>query len=287
MASTSSRFREVHSAGAVVTRKGGDVLLVHRPRYDDWSFPKGKLDRGERPTSAAVREVYEETGLQVRLGPPLPPQRYPIRGGAKTVHYWVAFVVGDDDVGGYQINSEIDDLRWVPRAKVPGLLTYDMDRATLTLAEPLRKRSYPFIVLRHAKARDRKAWRKDDRQRPLLKLGQVQASRLVPLLAAYEPTEIVSSTSLRCVQTVQPYADTAGWPVTTDDLLSEEGARPRKLFGLVDELFHRDEGVVVCSHRPVLPTVFDALGLEETRLDPGGLVVVHRRKGRIVSVERH
>ncbi len=68
--------RDVRAAGAVVTRKGGDVLLVHRPRYDDWSFPKGKVDPGEHVVTAAIREVAEETGLDVRLGPPLPGQRY-------------------------------------------------------------------------------------------------------------------------------------------------------------------------------------------------------------------
>ena len=91
--------RDVRAAGAVVTRKGGDVLLVHRPRYDDWSFPKGKLDPGEHAVTAAVREVAEETGLDVRLGPPLPGQRYRLANGrTKAVSYWTARVVGDDDV---------------------------------------------------------------------------------------------------------------------------------------------------------------------------------------------
>ena len=76
----------------------GTVLLVHRPRYDDWSFPKGKLDRGEHATAAAVREVEEETGVHVRLGVPLADQRYPIRAGIKPVHYWIGRAVGDDDV---------------------------------------------------------------------------------------------------------------------------------------------------------------------------------------------
>ena len=83
-------LRDVRAAGAVVTRKGGDVLLVHRPKYDDWSFPKGKLDPGEHATAAAVREVAEETGLDVRLGPALLAQRYRMSNGRiKAVHYWV------------------------------------------------------------------------------------------------------------------------------------------------------------------------------------------------------
>ena len=84
-----------------------EVALVHRPRYDDWSFPKGKLDRGEHVAVAAVREVGEETGLRIRLGPRLPSQRYPLgRVRSKQVHYWMGRVVGSDDVSGYQVNRE-------------------------------------------------------------------------------------------------------------------------------------------------------------------------------------
>src|SRR5690606_17929564 len=104
---------DVVAAGAVVSRRGGEVLLVHRPRYDDWSFPKGKLDPGEHLTVCAVREVEEETGLQVRLGAPLPGQRYPTGGRMKSVHYWSARVVGDDDVQGYRRADEIDEVVWV------------------------------------------------------------------------------------------------------------------------------------------------------------------------------
>ena len=123
---TSSR-RDVLAAGAVVFRPGRQVLLVHRPRYDDWSFPKGKLDPGEHLTSAAVREVEEETGVHVRLGVPLTGQRYPNGGGRmKSVAYWVGRAVGDDDVSGYRLNDEIDDVEWVPYDEALARLTYDL-----------------------------------------------------------------------------------------------------------------------------------------------------------------
>ncbi len=279
--------REVRAAGAVTFRSGGEVLLVHRPKYDDWSFPKGKIDRGEHRVAAAVREVHEETGLVVRLGPALPDQHYAVRGGSKTVHYWVARVVGGDDVGSYVVNSEIDDVRWVPREEARSLLSYEADRETLARAERLRKPTHPVVVLRHAKARDRRTWRRDDRERPLLKVGLEQARRLVPVLAAFAPEEVVTSTSTRCVQTVQPFVAATGTPLRSRRRLSEEDATAEKVVALVDRLLDRDESLVLCTHRPVLPTVFDALGVDDPGLEPGGLLVVHRRKGRVVAVEQH
>ena len=280
--------RDVQSAGAVVTRKGGDVLLVHRPRYDDWSFPKGKVDRGEHVVVAAVREVGEETGLLARLGPPLRPQRYAIgRGRMKTVHYWVARVVGSDDLSGYVPNREIDQVRWVPRKEAPALLSYDFDRETLEESHGLTKRSQVVVVLRHSKARSRRAWRGDDRLRPLLKPGEVQAARLVPLLAAYDVGAVVTSSSVRCRQTVAPYAAASGWPVQSLDGLSEEDATDESVLAVVDDVLHHEESVVVCTHRPVLPTVFDALGVQAVKLEPGGLVVVHHRHGRVLATEHH
>lgn len=280
--------RLVRAAGAVVTRKGGDVVLVHRPRYDDWSFPKGKLVRGEHVTAAAVREVGEETGLHVRLGPPLSPQQYDVKVGPKTVSYWVARVLTHDDVGSYQVNREIDDVRWVSVERARTMLTYAHDRDTLEEAQARRRNTQALVVLRHSKARSRKAWRGDDRLRPLLQVGRVQAGRTAPLLAAYDVTEIATSSSLRCVQTVAPYGELSGWPTITLDGLSEEEATHDTVIDAVDELVHHHHGsAVLCTHRPVLPAVFDALGLEEVRLEPGGMVVVHHRRGRVVATETH
>jgi 8-oxo-dGTP pyrophosphatase MutT (NUDIX family)/phosphohistidine phosphatase SixA len=252
---------DVLAAGAVVLRKGA-VLLVHRPRYDDWSFPKGKLDRGESAPAAAVREVGEETGVRIRLGTPLSAQRYPHGNRMKHVAYWHGRVVGDPDVGGYLVNDEIDEVVWVPVDKARRQLSYGFDKRTLDEALDTEWRTRALVVLRHGQAFSRKAWRKDDRKRPLLSTGRHQIERLTPLLAAYGLTRLVSSSSVRCVQSVAPYAGFSGWPVQETDGLSEEDATAESVLEVVDELLQGKECALLCTHRPVLPAVLDAVGVE-------------------------
>lgn len=282
---------DILAAGVVAFRPGREVLLVHRPKYDDWSFPKGKLDRGEHPVAAAVREVAEETGLHVRLGPPLASQRYPVARRMKTVHYWTGRVVGDDDVSGYRPNDEIDAVAWVPFDEARERLTYEHDRATLAEALRVRRRTRAVVVLRHAQARSRRTWRGEDAARPLLRAGEHESDRLVPLLAAYDVTRIVTSTSTRCVQTVQPYAETTGYDLDLRPRLSEERASAGSVRKLVEDLLDAEEGSALCTHRPVLPLVYDAAGLDgalgDHPLEPAEMLVLHVRKGGVVAVERH
>lgn len=279
--------KDVRAAGVVVFGPRRRILVVHRPRYDDWSFPKGKLDLGEHAVAAAVREAAEETGLHVRLTRPLTDQRYPVVAGMKTVHYWTGRAVGDDDVGGYLVNEEIDDVRWVEAGEVVHVLSYDRDRSTLAEALRARSKTRVVIVLRHGDARSRKAWRGDDRQRTLLQRGAMQAQRLVPLLAAYDVTRVVSSTSTRCVATVSPYVDTTGWGLQAERRLAEEDATSKGVRRVVDDVLDDGRGTVICTHRPVLPEVFDALGLDDPALASGEMLVAHVRKRRVLGVERH
>ena len=117
----------VDAAGGVVERDGR-VLLVHRPRYDDWSFPKGKLDPGESFEHAALREVEEETGLRCTLGRELPSAEYEVRGRPKLVRYWL---MTPESEPGFEPNEETDELRWVTPDEARELLTYDRDRYVL------------------------------------------------------------------------------------------------------------------------------------------------------------
>lgn len=280
----------IAAAGVVVTRKGSEVLLVHRPKYDDWSFPKGKVDPGEHVTTAAVREVAEETGLDVRLGLPLTTQRYIVHNGQdrpKVVSYWAGKVVGGDDVATYQPNDEIDGVEWVSTDKAHDLLTYERDRETLAERATLKGRSAPLIILRHGKARSRKNWKKDDRERPLGKVGLLQADTVVPILGAYGVKRILSSSSRRCWTTLSPFADVSDIDLEVTRDLSEEDATARSVARHVHRLLTKSEPTVLCTHRPVLPHVWAALGLSDTSLRPGAMLVVHHRNGSILATEHH
>ena len=220
---------DVVAAGAVITRKGPagrEFLLVHRPKYDDWSFPKGKQDPGEHVTATAVREVLEETGVEIRLGRPLRPQLYAVSGGrAKTVHYWVGHVVGDDDVSSYEINDEVDDLAWLSEAAAKERMTYLDDIDLLDQFHEFRKTTSALLVVRHAKAEKRDRWDGPDPKRPLNELGRAQAETMVPLLHAYGVARVVTSTSTRCVETVRPYATEQVLPMTRDRRAVRGGLR--------------------------------------------------------------
>lgn len=285
------RGPEIVAAGAVVVRKGRDgreVLVVHRPKYDDWSFPKGKQDPGEHVTATAVREVIEETGVEVRLGRPLRPQLYAVGGGrAKRVHYWVGHVVGDDDLSTYETNDEVDGLAWVPVDEASSRLTYLDDIALLDqLHEELRPTT-AVVVVRHAKALKRGQWRHADWKRPLSAVGREQALRLPDLLRSYGVTQVVSSSATRCVETVAPYAEQQVLPLQEHPELSEEAYDAAHARRVLHALREAREPSVVCSHRPILPDLLADLGTEEEPLAPAELVVCHHRRGELVATERH
>jgi len=282
---------DVVAAGAVVGRKGPqgrEVLLVHRPKYDDWSFPKGKQDPGEHVTATAVREVLEETGVEVRLGRPLLPQVYAVSGGrAKKVHYWIGHVVGDEDVSTYQINEEVDELGWFDLAAAKERLTYLDDIDLLEQFRSARKKTGALVVVRHAKAVKRGTWDGPDPKRPLTEEGEQQAVALSPILHAFGISRVLSSSSTRCVQTVEPFAHEHVVPLEEVDELSEEDYDEASARTLLNVLMDAPGSSVLCSHRPVLPELFAVLGIDEEPLSPGEMVVVHHRKGRLVASERH
>lgn len=289
--------RVIQAAGAVTWRPVGhrvEVLLIHRQRYDDWTFPKGKLDPGEHAVTAAVREVHEETGVAVRLGPPVAKHSYPQQsavGTIKHVTYWSARPTTSNgaEADRYEPNDEVDDVRWCSLDAASSTLTYRRDLGVLKhfgrAAKRLAHRSSPLVILRHGSATSRKAWPGDDRKRPLADDGLAQGDQLVPLLRAYGIETVISSNSRRCVQTVQPYAAAVGAEVIAASRWSEESASRVEVGAAVAELLADKQRTVLCTHRPLLPWVFKALGVPAVKLTPGQALIVHRRKGDIVGTE--
>lgn len=300
----------VQAAGAVCWRlRDGEleVLVVHRPRYDDWSWPKGKLEPGETEPTAAVREVAEETGLTVVLGRPLPTARYRLSDfSTKTVRYWAAHVP-DDLAQPPPRPQEVDRCEWVSVGEADRRLTRRADRAQLQALSTAHAGSelhtWPFLVLRHGHARPKSAWGREDAERPLVEAGRQQAQFLATLLTAWSPRKVFSSPWKRCVQSIEPYAEANGAKVRTKGRLSEDGHRRDrgKTASLVAKQLRKGQPVMVCTHRPVLGTVLGVLAghaavgrsrdlpQQDPFLDPGEVLVAHvsQRSGRVVAVERH
>ncbi len=267
---------EVRAAGGVVRRRlDGHVVtvLVHRPRYDDWTFPKGKLLDGESFEEAALREVLEETGLECRIEDELPPLRYLDQDGRpKVVRYWSM----DADGGDLRPTDEVDEARWFTLDEARRMLTYDRDREVL---DALNGQGAPAYLIRHAKAGDRATWTGDDLSRPLSKMGHRQARALVKMLSSRPVKRIVSSPAVRCVETVEPLAAQRGLPIEPRDELLE-GASLSGLLGLLDEL--RSTATVLSGHGDLIPAVVE-------HLEGQGMVIGSSRgwkKGSVWALER-
>lgn len=307
----------IESAGALVwrVRKGElQVQLIHRPRYDDWSWPKGKLDPGETLPATAVREVAEETGRAVVLGVPLPGLQYLTPEGAvKRVHYWAATRTS----GGPSVTarapvppvnpSEIDDRKWMAVDKAADKLTRAADRIPLAALveeyEHGRLSTTALVIARHGKALARSAWHGDETDRPLTPTGHAQSVALVPVLAAFGVDAVVTSQWRRCADTIEPYTRAAHLvPISSEHLTEVDHERsPSRVAAVVRTLLESGTPTALCTHRPVLPTVLDVLGQHSRRtvaaalptrdpfLEPGEALVTHVAQSvkgpRVVGVE--
>lgn len=302
---------EVLAAGVLpwrATGQGLEVLLIHRPHYDDWSWPKGKLDDGETLPECARREVLEEIGLEVELGVPLPITRYTVGHGkesTKEVWYWAAEVGRTAPVPD---GREVDRTRWVTAHKARGLLTNATD------AEPLEAliaahrnqslRTAPFVILRHAKAKPRASWSRAEGQRPLAATGQRQAVSVRRLLSVWDPQKVITSPWLRCVETVAPFVKDTRRGFKEVSAFTEKSAKnkPLKVRQEMTKLLGKQRSTLLCTHRPVLPLLLEVLaqGLppavlaalpeKDPFLSPGAVIVAHQALdlgGSIVSVETY
>lgn len=270
----------IKASGGVVVRPspdgGVEVLVIHRPQYDDWSLPKGKDDPGETPEQAALRELHEETGYRARIVTRLGDQHYTVNNGRpKTVVYFVMRPTRSD---GFSKNGEVDELRWVTLEDARQLLSYGYDRELLDdpRIEPAA-RSGRVHLIRHAHAGDRTVWAEDDRLRPITKKGRRQSDAIAAILAKAGVDAIYSSPFLRCVQTVQPLARATRLEVIEHGALGE-GADPAGALDLITGLAGLD--VALCSHGDVIPDLLDRLARRGVELrSPTGMFEC--RKGSI------
>ncbi|MDN5917387.1 MAG: NUDIX domain-containing protein [Pseudonocardia sp.] len=271
---------DVVAAGTVPWRRAGDagdgveVAVVHRPRYDDWSLPKGHQDPGEAITATALRETVEEARLATRLGRRLGQVGYDVPGkGAKVVHYWAGEVVADH---GFAANDETDERRWVTPAQACDLLTYPHDAELVERLASVGVPASTVLFVRHAKAGNRASWNDEDDLRPLSGTGHAQAERLADFLPGFAPDRLYSAPPLRCRQTIEPLAAVTGLGIADEPLMGEQhywddaGAGLSRFRALAAET-----GVsVLASQGGVIPDVLEALLLAER--DGGRDCAAHR-----------
>jgi 8-oxo-dGTP diphosphatase len=286
----------VVAAGGVLWHRNtaGEVVigLVHRPRYDDWSLPKGKLEDGEPLIACAYREIMEETGLDVQLGPLIGEVEYFVPDGLKQVTYWSARVLGTPGV--FVPNDEVDAMEWLPLEEAAVRLTRESDREILEQFDDVPYDTQPLVMLRHAKALDRSEWQGEDEDRPLDLLGQQQAKRIHAIYQVYALTEIHTSDAVRCFDTVAGIVRTLGLTSIVKGALSEYTFKKNKEKSLdyIKELIKVDQAALVCSHNPVIPRMMEKITkkidfeYDREKLQPGEAWVIHHDKKKVKQIDR-
>ena len=297
----------IEAAGAVVWRRGPDgpeVLLIHRPRRDDWSLAKGKREPGEMLPRTAVRETVEETGLRPVLGRRLQTVQYLAGGRPKCVHYWAAAhpMNGRGLASSFTPNDEVDGFEWLSLPHAYERLSYADDAVVLGDFAKWPYRTAALVIMRHASAGDKHDWDGDDLLRPLDRKGQAEALALVPLLACFDPVRIVSSPAVRCTETVAPYAAHIGAPIEVDHALTVPdraqafSARTSPDHPVTDVARLLADGVptLVCAHGENIPQLLggacEYLGAKppsDPSLPKAGFWVLQAGESTLAGLERY
>jgi 8-oxo-dGTP diphosphatase len=286
--------KAVLAAGAVLWRRNGDsatpeIAIIHRPRYDDWSLPKGKVDPGETEPVTAVREVCEETGYSSHLGRRLVAVSYPVEQGIKKVRYWAAATID----GEFIPNDEVDDLKWLPVAEAMKELKYPHDRKVLRRFTKYPADTQTVLIVRHGTAGSKSRYKGDDRKRPLDKHGRAQAESLVGVLLAFGANTVYAADRVRCHQTVEPLAEELGTTIHSEPLLTEEeypenrkAARHRVL-----EIAASGGTPVICTQGKVIPDLIawwcerDGVRPDMSRNRKGSTWVMSLADGHLVAAD--
>jgi 8-oxo-dGTP diphosphatase len=293
---------EIMAAGAVLYRVNQDefeIALIHRPRYDDWSFPKGKIEFGESFLATARREVLEETGYAAKFGPLIAEIQYLAEGVPKRVKYWAAHAISEPksiaDI------EEVDLLEWHSLKSAKAKLTHEEDRKVLKLFKDMSPgidKNCTLILLRHAKALKRVEWIGDDGDRPLDNRGQIQSEKFRSIYEAYGIDEIFSSDAYRCLETVKPLGRDLGITVGIASDISEyqysrDKEKPLKFakkFLKASKDSETPKTVLICSHNPVLPKILKelagAMAVDEIDrgLEPGDGWILFHRDGKVRAI---
>ena len=282
----------IKAAGAVVWREENpfelEVLLVHRPQYDDWSFPKGKIEEGESAIAAAFREVREETGITAIFGQYLGSSSYKIEDNKKKVKYWMA--KGLPTSAPFTPNAEVDKIEWVSIKEARHFLTHDDDREILDEFINRERYTSTLVLLRHAKAVKRSDWNDYDLDRPLSNVGVEQSKRLVSQLEPFGLEGIFSSDASRCFSTVEPLSMSLNLKVTVTSELNEESFEKSAKTPLeyVRHIMRYPGNQLVSSHNPIIPHILTKIARVEYSADdlnPADAWVVHHHGNQVIAVE--
>jgi 8-oxo-dGTP diphosphatase len=289
----------VRAAGAVLWRPaaagGVEICVVHRPKYDDWSLPKGKLATGEPPVVAAVREVLEETGIRGRPQMRLPDVAYALPSGVpKTVEFW-SMRAGTEAARPVADPAEVDDVRWLPPEAAEDLLSYPADARLVERVVATPPITAITSLVRHAHAGERKKWAGNDALRPVDAQGQQQAEALADVLVLFEPARLLSAPALRCRQTLEPLAESLRLPIVSDPAFAEPATPDDvddKAKAAATRLIEVRDGVptAICSQGKLMPPLLAMLtGTEDAapyRTAKGGGWILSWSGARLVAVSR-
>jgi 8-oxo-(d)GTP phosphatase len=262
-----------------------EVALVHRPRYDDWSLPKGKLEDDETELAGAVREVGEELGAQVAVSRRIGQVTYALAAGRKTVTYWVMRHLD----GEFVPDDEVDEVEWLRPKLARDKLSYDVDRRVMADFAAVPIPDSVVLLVRHAKAGKRGDWPGDDDDRPLDAAGRAQAARLADLLSVFAPDRVVSADLVRCVDTVRPLAERLELDVQIDPVFADRSyaASPAASEDALMSLAKPGRVTVVCSQGTTIPGLVDRLGrrLRSTDTKKGAVWALSVVDGNVVSTD--
>jgi 8-oxo-dGTP diphosphatase len=285
----------IRAAGALLWRENSDraieIALIHRPKYDDWTLPKGKIETGETALQCAYRELIEETGIQGAFTRQLGSVEYEEGEEKKRVIYWAAQAASTPFE--FTPNDEVDKIVWLSGSEAMESATHPSDIEIIENFLQQEPRTDTLIILRHTKALERGDWDEKDSGRPLNEIGSDQAQLLIKQLEPFAIEEVYTSNYLRCVQTVTPLANARGLVITQVPSLNEETFEedPLRSISFANALKQDEKNILMCSHNPVIPTMLRGIlntklkNKDLIKLEPGDAWVIHRVRGEIVALD--